>query len=82
MNANGITLLRETCEHRWVDEVVGEALRENLAIGIGSFPHGDFEEDTLRHASECYSIYREPLATWIVTSRIIGSAERILGIME
>jgi len=82
MNVNGVTLLRETCEHRRVDEVVGEALREGLAIGIGGFPHGDFEEDTLRHASKCYSIYREPLATWIVTSRIISSAERILGIME
>ncbi|ADV65425.1 16S rRNA methyltransferase [Desulfurococcus mucosus] len=80
--ARGLILLREACEPHRVEDVAREALEEGLAVGVGGFPHGDFEEETLRHASRCYSIHREPLATWIVVSRVIAGAERVLGVLS
>lgn len=79
---SGLTLLSERCEYKPVSHIVDQALRENLAIGIGAFQHGDFEEDTVKSAKYCYSIYKEPLSTHIVVSRVIASAERLLGVLE
>ncbi|WP_276813707.1 16S rRNA methyltransferase [Desulfurococcus amylolyticus] len=81
IGAKGLILLSESCVQSSLDNVVGEALDNGFAIGIGGFPHGEFEEDTVKQAVKCYSIYRGPLATWIVVSRIIASAERLLGIL-
>lgn len=80
--SRGLILLSEECEYKPVYSVVEEAISEKLAIGIGGFPHGDFEEETKKQAVRCYSIYREPLSTHIVVSRIIASAEKILGVIE
>ncbi|MCY0868844.1 MAG: 16S rRNA methyltransferase [Desulfurococcus sp.] len=82
INVKGLIVLREECEHAGIKEIVGEALDGNLAVGVGGFPHGDFEEETLKYSTKCYSIYDEPLATWIVVSRIIAEAERKLGILS
>ncbi len=82
LGARGLILLREACEYKPLSEVVKQAVSEKMAIGIGGFPHGDFEEETLRHADYCYSIYRAPLPTLIVVSRTIAAAEKIFGLME
>lgn len=82
IQVNGLILLDEKCEYRALSEVVETALRKQLSIGIGAFPHGDFEEETRNHANYCYSIYREPLSTHIIVSRVIASAERKLDIIE
>ncbi len=82
LGARGLILLRETCERRTVSEIVKTAIVEKMAVGIGGFPHGDFEESTIVHANLCYSIYDKPLATFIVVSRVISSAERHYGILE
>lgn len=78
----GLILLDEKCEYKPLREVVRIALRENHAIGIGAFPHGEFEEETRSLANYCYSMYGEPLTTHIVLSRTIASAERELNIVE
>jgi len=80
--ASGLIILSEKCEYRSLNTVVEKALKENLAIGIGAFPHGDFEDETLKHANYCYSIYGEPLTTHIVVSRVLASAEKLLRILE
>jgi len=82
LGARGLILLRETCERRTVSEIVKTAIVEKMAVGIGGFPHGDFEESTIAQANLCYSIYDKPLATFIVVSRVISSAERHYGILE
>ncbi len=82
LGARGLVLLRETCERKSVSDIVKTAIAEKLAIGIGGFPHGDFEESTIKHADQCYSVYDKPLATFIVVSRVISSAERLYGILE
>ncbi|MEM2025352.1 MAG: 16S rRNA methyltransferase, partial [Desulfurococcaceae archaeon] len=78
IGSRGLILLREICEYKPVHDVVKQAVRDELAVGIGAFPHGDFSEKTAEQADYCYSIYREPLTTFVVVSRTIASAERAL----
>lgn len=82
LGARGLILLREVCERKPISEVVKTAIVEKMAIGIGGFPHGDFEEATIAHANLCYSIHYKPLATFIVVSRVISSAEKLYGLLE
>lgn len=82
INVNGLILLSEKCSYLPLYKVVHQALVENMAIGIGAFPHGDFEKETVELSKYCYSIYSEPLSTHIVISRVLSSAERILGVIE
>ncbi|MEM0002230.1 MAG: 16S rRNA methyltransferase [Desulfurococcaceae archaeon] len=82
IHVNGLIILSERCSYKPLHEVSAMALNENLAIGIGAFPHGDFEEETMKHANYCYSIYSGSLTTHIVVSRILASTERLLNILE
>lgn len=82
LGVKGLILLREMCEYKPLSEVVKQSITEKAAIGIGAFPHGDFEEETIKLADYCYSIYNKPLSTLTVVSRVIASAERIFNIME
>jgi len=82
LGAQGLILLREVCEKKPLGEIVKTAIIEKMAIGIGGFPHGDFDESTIAHANLCYSIYEKPLTTFIVVSRVISSAERLYGLLE
>jgi len=82
IGVKGLILLHEKGEERKLSEVVEKALKENYAIGIGGFPHGDFSKGILDIASYRYSIYDKPLATWIVVSRVITTAEHLLGIIK
>lgn len=82
VGSEGLILLREVCNYKPMHEVVRQAIASKLAVGIGAFPHGDFSEETVKQATYCYSIYREPLTTLTVVSRLIASAERALGVFE
>jgi len=82
IGVKGLILLHEEGEERKLSEVVAKALKENYAIGVGGFPHGDFSKEVLEIASYRYSIYDKPLTTWIVVSRIITTAEHMLGILN
>lgn len=82
LSVKGLILLDEKCDYAPLYKIVDQALNEEMAIGIGAFPHGDFEEETRHSASYCYSIYREPLATHIVVSRVISAAENFLKLLE
>ncbi|MEM2077742.1 MAG: 16S rRNA methyltransferase [Thermosphaera sp.] len=79
--ARGLLILREECSRMKISNVAETALKENLLVGIGGFPHGDFRDETLGAADYCYSIYPESLTTWIVSSRLISSVEFMLGIL-
>ncbi|WP_338603912.1 16S rRNA methyltransferase [Sulfolobus tengchongensis] len=52
---------------------------ENLIIGIGAFPHGDFSEKILKLAKKIYSISKFPLETQQVICRIFSACNAILG---
>lgn len=82
LGAKNLVLLREVCEYKPLFEVVKLAISEKAAIGIGGFPHGDFEEETIKVANYCYSIYSEPLSTLVVVSRVLASAEKAFGLIE
>ncbi len=60
---------------------VPEIVKKEYAIIIGGFPHGDFEEKTYEVADEVYSIFKEPLETWTVISRILCVLETYNGLL-
>lgn len=45
---------------------------------VGCFPHGDFSEETARHAEGVISISRRRLEAWVAVSRLLCAAERVL----
>ncbi len=74
-----LILLWEKGEPATMDNIVREALRENAIIGIGAFPHGDFEESTIKYAYRKYSVMSgRQLTAWGVTSRLICAIEDII----
>ncbi len=77
----GLILLRENGEHKKPIDIVKYALENDLAIGIGGFPHGDFSEYILEMATKQFSIYHLSLPSWIIVSRIITSAETLYNIL-
>ncbi len=81
IRVNGLILLDEKGEYKKPIDIAKEAIDNNMAIGIGGFPHGSFKEETYKLASKTYSVYKEPLMTWIVVSRIIEAFERLQGII-
>ncbi len=60
-------------DERFLREVL--KAKENPAVCIGAFPHGDFEEDTIEvledFNAEFVSIAREPLTSLYITNRVI-----------
>ncbi len=77
----GLILLRENGEYKKPINIVKYALENDLAIGIGGFPHGDFSKYILEMATKQFSIYHLSLPSWIVVSRIITSAEILYNIL-
>lgn len=77
----GLILLRENGEHKKPIDIVKYALENDLAIGIGGFPHGDFSKYILEMATKQFSIYHLSLPSWIIVSRIITSAEILYNIL-
>jgi len=77
-----IILLWEKGEPSTLSYIVDKALNTGHPIGIGAFPRGDFKEETLELSCCRYSVFGgESLMAWIVASRIICEAERMLGIL-
>ncbi len=60
-------------DEKFLREIVRS--RDDLAICIGAFPHGDFEEDTLEileeFEAEFVAIAEEPLTSLYITNRVI-----------
>lgn len=81
LGLNGYVLLHELGVRARLGEIINTCLEKRYLIGVGGFPHGDFREDILDNAVMKVSIYPESLATWIVVSRLISEAEKILGII-
>lgn len=79
---NGLILLSEKGVYKKPIDIVREAVENNYLIGIGGFPHGDFSKEILSMSNAQYSIYSEPLTTWIVLSRIITAAEKYFNVFE
>ncbi len=81
LGCKGLAILWEKGERASPENIVSIAMNNNYAIGIGGFPHGDFSEKIISLASYKFSIYRDPLNSWVVASRIAYAAEKILGIL-
>ncbi len=81
IGCKGLAILWEKGERTSPENIVSIAMNNNYAIGIGGFPHGDFSEEIISLASYKFSIYRDPLNSWVVASRIAYAAEKILGIL-
>ncbi len=76
-----VITLSESGELRDCETICRMALDEGLPIVIGGFPHGDFGDEVYRRSKYVFSIYRKPLDTWVVVSRVLGGCERVLRIM-
>jgi len=76
IDINGLILLSEKGVYKKPFDIVKESIENNYLIGIGGFPHSDFSKYIVDKSIAQYSIYSEPLMTWIVLSRILIEAER------
>jgi rRNA small subunit pseudouridine methyltransferase Nep1 len=72
---DGLILLWEKGERKRPEEIIDYAMKNNYAIGIGGFPHGDYSKEVLDLSNNKFSIYNKSLVTWIIASRIIVGAE-------
>jgi len=81
LGVNGIVLLDETGTLEKPEAVCSKTLEEGLPIVIGGFQHGDFSSVVKSYAKYTYSIYRRPLDTWTVVSRVLSGCERLLEIL-
>ncbi len=81
IGCKGLVILWEKGERTSPENIVSIAMNNYYAIGIGGFPHGDFSKEIISLASYKFSIYRDPLNSWVVASRIAYAAEKTLGIL-
>jgi len=79
---NGYVLLHEKGVETTFENVVKTCLEKRYLIGVGGFPHGDFRKDILEDAVMRVSVYHESLPSWIIVSRLIFEAEKLLGIIR
>ncbi len=82
LKLKGYIVLSERGERREVTDLAKIALREDYALVVGGFPHGEFRDEVLANAEGVFSIYDKPLDAWVVVSRVIEAAERVLGIVK
>ncbi|UXD21365.1 16S rRNA methyltransferase [Ignicoccus pacificus DSM 13166] len=62
-------------------DVAKDALENDLPVGIGMFPRGDFKRSTLRKATRRYSVAEgKPLKAWTIAYKLLCAAESLLGI--
>ncbi len=76
-----LLLLDEKAPRISLNELADIILEDKYVIGIGMFPHGDFNQKIKRIAYKRYSIYKKTLESWIVSSRIITAIEIKLDII-
>ena len=81
LGVESIILLSEEGEVMKPEEVCRESVERGEPIVIGGFPHGDFDPLIKERASITASIYRKPLDTWVVASRVACGCERFLKIV-
>lgn len=72
-----MVLLTEKGERKTPDYLCN--LGEEWIIGLGGFPHGDFNEQIYKKASERISISDHVLETQGVICRIMGSCNQLVG---
>jgi len=79
----GLLLLWEKGEESTEVSVVKEALEYDYAIGIGAFPSGDFEDNTLSLSSiKRRLVGGIVLPAWSIACRILSTYENIIGVMK
>jgi len=77
----GLILLWERGEPKPLSRIVEEAIREELPIGVGMFPRGDFSKKVLRLATRRYRLrINTSLKAWSVLHYVLCEAEKQLGI--
>jgi rRNA small subunit pseudouridine methyltransferase Nep1 len=81
LGVDGIVLLDEHGVREKPETVCSKALEEGLPIVIGGFQRGDFSPVVKSYAKYTYSIYRKPLDTWVVVSRVLSGCERLLELL-
>ncbi|MEM4411200.1 MAG: 16S rRNA methyltransferase [Candidatus Caldarchaeum sp.] len=48
-------------------------------VMVGCFPHGDFSPETERLAEMHVALYEKPLEAWVAVSRVLCTAEQVVG---
>ncbi len=81
LGIKNIILLSEEGEIVKTEDICEYAIREEMPIVIGGFPHGDFSDEVKSFAKYVFSIYHKPLDTWVVVSRILTACEKKLNIL-
>lgn len=81
LGSEGVILLSEEGVLMRPEEICRKSVESGEPIVIGGFPHGDFDPLIKERATITASIYKKPLDTWVVASRIASGCERYLNIM-
>ncbi len=81
LGVSEIVLMDERGSIEKPSEICRISLREGLPIVIGGFPRGDFSPVIRSYSKYVFSIYPEPLDTWVVVSRIVTGCEELLHIL-
>ncbi|MEM0025953.1 MAG: 16S rRNA methyltransferase [Zestosphaera sp.] len=81
LGASGLILLDEKGVLTSPKSICEEALKKDLPIVIGGFPHGEFSNEVVANAVATYSVYHKPLDAWVVASIIVHACEELLKII-
>jgi len=75
-----IVLMSEEGEYK--EDSLKDFLKENVAVCIGAFPHGGFEEETIeimkKHSTVSVSLGEESLTSLYVTNRVLCKYEDVI----
>ncbi len=74
-------ILSEKGEKTRLRDLASYLVSNNNPVIIGGFQHGDFSDKTYKLTDKVYSIYEEPLPTWIVASHLVTLYEDVMGII-
>lgn len=81
MTGYELALLWERGEPIELEALAEIATKDGLLLGIGCFPHGDFEEETIRLAKRGLSILcGGSLTAWGTAFRVLASIERLVAL--
>lgn len=62
------------------EAISSQQKRNNVAVIVGGFPHGNFSKTTLQEGNEFICVDSEMLDAWVLTSRVIYEFEKNLSI--
>ncbi len=79
LTPSAVYLMSEEGQEISLREMASEMINNHKpAVMIGAFPHGVFNEETVKLASKAVKVFEESLEAWTVVSRVLCSVEALI----